>query len=63
MDVYHIAADETVRRLSGPADVYTVADGEIVVSEPTSERDAAHWAAALGLAVMRDIPVGRRTRP
>ena len=60
MDVYHIAADETVRRLSGPADVYTVADGEVVILAEPTDRDPAHWAPALGLAAMRGVTVRRR---
>lgn len=62
MNVYHVAADDSVRRLSGPADVYTVADGEIVLAgdAPRDERDPAHWAPALGLAAMRGVTVRRK---
>lgn len=62
MDVYHVAADETVRRLSGPADVFRVADGEIVLTgHPTGDRTTAHWASALGIAAMRGITVRRKS--
>lgn len=59
MDVFHDAADNTIRRLYGPADVYRVADGEIYLRGEPAERDASIWAPALGFAVMRGIPVRR----